>query len=119
MTIGMLGENLACEYLEQQGYKILARNFRCHRYGEIDIVAGKDNSISFIEVKARSSLYYGRPEAAVTWAKKQKIMRCAQYFLQLNGYHHYYPRLSFDCIAIVLEGSAVIDFKHYIQCFNL
>lgn len=119
MGVGILGENLACEYLKQQGYKILARNFRCHRYAEIDVIAAKGNCISFIEVKTRASLYYGNPEVAVTRAKQHKIMRCAQYYLQLNGYHHFYPKLSFDCIAIILEGTAVVSFKHLIQCFNV
>lgn len=119
MTLGRVGEDLACTYLEQQGYKILARNFRMHRFAEIDIVAEKKGCISFIEVKTRSSLYYGRPEASVTLAKRRKIMRCAEYYLQINGYRHFYPKLSFDCIAIVLDGAAVVEFKHLIQCFDV
>ncbi|WP_444353365.1 YraN family protein, partial [Phascolarctobacterium succinatutens] len=42
------------------GYKILTRNFRCHRYGEIDIIIEKSGCISFIEVKTRASTRFGR-----------------------------------------------------------
>ena len=48
--LGIYGEDLACKYLQAKGYTILERNFRCRRFGEIDIVASKAGVLSFIEV---------------------------------------------------------------------
>ena len=53
--IGKLGEDLACRYLQNQGYKILERNFEA-RQGEIDIIALDKSEIIFIEVKTRSNI---------------------------------------------------------------
>lgn len=65
-SLGKYGEDFACRYLQNKGYKILTRNFRCHRYGEIDIIVEKSGCISFIEVKTRASSRFGRPIEAVT-----------------------------------------------------
>ena len=51
---GNLGENIACEYLEKDGYRIITRNFNCF-YGEIDIIAIKNSELIFIEVKTRKN----------------------------------------------------------------
>ena len=63
--IGILGEQIACSYLKNEGYTIIERNFRC-KIGEIDIIAWKNNEIIFIEVKTRSSNYFGKPAESVT-----------------------------------------------------
>ena len=65
-SLGKYGEDFACRYLQNMGYKLLARNFRCHRYGEIDLIVEKSGCISFIEVKTRASTRFGRPIEAVT-----------------------------------------------------
>lgn len=116
-NLGYFGENLACYYLRKQGYKIIARNFRCRRYGEIDIIASKDEVLAFIEVKTRSSSLYGQPMEAVTTVKQNKIYRCAQYFMQLKGIIHCMPILSFDVIEVFTKGMMVKALKHYPHCF--
>ena len=58
--LGKIGENLASEYLEKQGYLILERNFAC-RQGEIDIIAKDEKEFVFVEVKTRKSLKFGYP----------------------------------------------------------
>ncbi|MDR0357486.1 MAG: YraN family protein [Clostridiales Family XIII bacterium] len=80
MKIGQRGELLAASYLEKQGYQILSRNFSC-KLGEIDIVAGRDDIICFVEVKSRRGAKYGRPAEAVTANKREHIRRTASYFL--------------------------------------
>lgn len=116
-NLGQFGENLACYYLQQQGYKILVRNFRCRHYGEIDIIAAKDEVLTFIEVKTRSSVLYGQPMEAVTAVKQNKIYRCALYFMQLKGIIHNMPIISFDVIEIFAKGVMVKALKHYPHCF--
>ena len=115
-SLGQYGEDLACKYLQAQGYQILARGFRFRRYGEIDIVANKDGVLSFIEVKTRSSKRYGKPAESVTLAKQRKIYRVAQYYLQCAGLMSRIPMLSFDVVEVIIEGAGVRLF-HYPHCF--
>ena len=115
--LGAYGEDLACKYLQAKGYVILERNFRCRRFGEIDIVASKAGVLSFIEVKTRRSSRYGKPAEAVTLAKQRKIYRVAEYYLQCAGLMSRIPMLSFDVIEIIIEGSAGMRLFHYPHCF--
>ena len=115
--LGLYGEDLACKYLQAKGYAILERNFRCRRFGEIDIVASKAGVLSFIEVKTRRSSRYGKPAEAVTLAKQRKIYRVAQYYLQMRGLASRIPVLSFDVVEIIIEGSAGMRLFHYPHCF--
>ena len=83
--IGKWGENLACQYLEENGYKIIERNFLC-RQGEIDIIA-KDilkKEIVFLEVKTRSNFRYGNPADAVDVGKQRHIRQVAKYYIYKN-----------------------------------
>ena len=115
-SLGQYGEDLACKYLQAQGYQILARGFRFRRYGEIDIVANKAGVLSFIEVKTRSSKRYGKPAESVTLAKQRKLYRVAQYYLQCAGLMSRIPMLSFDVVEVIIEGAGVRLF-HYPHCF--
>lgn len=87
---GKYGEDLACQYLKKQGYKILERNFRI-RGGEIDIVA-KDpapdsaGQIVFVEVKTRYSHEYGLPSEAITFWKIKSLIKTAQFYMQKIGW---------------------------------
>ena len=115
--LGLYGEELACKYLQAKGYVILERNFRCRRFGEIDIVASKAGVLSFIEVKTRCSSRYGKPAEAVTLAKQRKIYRVAQYYLQCAGLTSRIPVLSFDVVEIIIESTAAISIRHWPHCF--
>ncbi|MBR3718891.1 MAG: YraN family protein [Firmicutes bacterium] len=85
-TRGRKGEDLACRYLKEQGYRILDRNVR-YKMGELDIVAQIEDTICFVEVKARTRVDYGMPRDAVDARKQWKLIRCAQLYLKLHpGY---------------------------------
>ena len=77
---GKEGENYAAEYLEGKKYKILERNFACKR-GEIDIIALKDDTIIFVEIKSRTSTKFGLPSEAVTKQKLKHLYKTAEYYL--------------------------------------
>lgn len=77
---GNYGEDLACEYLKKNGYKILERNYRI-RGGEIDIVARDGDYLVFVEVKARYSHEYGLPAESVTHWKIKHLLKTAQFYL--------------------------------------
>jgi len=80
---GACGEDAACSFLKKNKYKIIDRNYRC-AYGEIDIIAKKGEDLVFVEVKTRSSDKFGTPAQAVTYYKKQNIVRTAQFYLMNN-----------------------------------
>lgn len=106
--IGILGENLACNYLIQNNYKILERNFYCHQ-GEIDIIA-KDlstNELIFVEVKSRSNLKYGFPSEAVNRNKKKHIYSVAKYYIYKNNITNTPIRL--DIIEVFLKQNGKIN----------
>jgi putative endonuclease len=90
--LGRWGEALAADYLVDQGYTIVARNERTP-YGEIDLVANKlsgptaeshesQEVLVFVEVKTRTSQYFGYPEEAVTPRKQMNLISAAQHYLQ-------------------------------------
>ena len=99
---GSSGERIAEEYLKNEGYDILARNFRT-RLGEIDIVASKGEYLVFVEVKARKSEAYGFPSESVTYAKQRKISMVASQYIKLNMY--FGAAVRFDVVEVYLtEG---------------
>ncbi|MGN1014626.1 MAG: YraN family protein [Butyricicoccus sp.] len=81
MTAGEWGEARAARWLEEHGFRVIARNYRC-RWGEIDLIAQDQRYIVFAEVKARKSVRYGTAGQAVTCSKQIKLTRTAQDWLQ-------------------------------------
>ncbi len=98
--IGKRGENLATQYLLQNHYKILKRNFYA-RKGEIDIIAKEKKEIVFIEVKTRSNLLYGNPADAVDNNKKRHIYQTAQYYTYINKLEN--KPIRFDVIEVYIN----------------
>lgn len=81
---GLKGEALARHFLRQSGYELLEQNWRFKKY-EIDIIAKKQQTIVFVEVKTRKSNTFGEPELFVTRQKQKFLIAAAhQYILQNN-----------------------------------
>jgi putative endonuclease len=83
-ALGQQGEQLAAEYLQRAGFRILARNWRCAE-GEIDIVAADRRTLVACEVKTRSGTRYGTPLEAVTRKKRSRLRRLAVCWVLDNG----------------------------------
>ena len=84
--IGDLGEQMAADYLTQQGYTVIARNYYAAHH-EIDIIARYGAYICFVEVKTRRSseaAKYGRPAAAVSYTKQKRLITAAEQYLRQN-----------------------------------
>ena len=94
---GIDGESTAEDFLRKNGYKILERNYRSC-FGEIDIVAKKQEYFVFVEVKYRSSGSYGNPQDSVDRRKQKKIARTALHYLKFNGLLG--KDVRFDVVAI-------------------
>jgi putative endonuclease len=80
-NLGDSGERVAALFLEQRGYKILARNFRS-RLGEMDLIAEDADGLAFVEVRARRGSAAGAPEESLTPRKRGRLIAVAQAFLQ-------------------------------------
>ncbi|MDD2900109.1 MAG: YraN family protein [Desulfuromonadaceae bacterium] len=115
---GELGEELASRFMITRGYRILERNFRC-KGGEVDIIARDpgDESLVFIEVKARRGLTYGVPQLAVTAFKQRQISKAALTWLNKNRRHDTIAR--FDVIAILLHTDGTHTVEHIKNAFDL
>jgi len=98
--IGDLGETIACKFLESKGFTILDRNYR-KKYGEIDIIARKGNSIRFVEVKSISRENSDfRPEEQAHPKKIGKIARVADFYMnQREGQEEY----QIDVIGVFID----------------
>jgi len=79
-ALGKAGEEAAVQFLRQQGYHILERNYRC-RFGEIDLIARDGRMLAFVEVKTRRSQKYGPAAAAVTAQKQRHLIKASQAYL--------------------------------------
>ncbi|OGK20076.1 hypothetical protein A3C23_03830 [Candidatus Roizmanbacteria bacterium RIFCSPHIGHO2_02_FULL_37_13b] len=108
---GHKAELLACKYLQKNGFIVLDRNF-ASRYGEIDIICNKNNTIIFIEVKSRSNVSFGMPYEYITPTKIKKLRRVIQYYISKNNLLDKLFR--FDVISIILDvNDEVRDLKHF------
>lgn len=79
IILGQKGEQLVADYLVEQGFQILARNYR-RAFGEVDLIAEKDDLLAFVEVKLRSHVYFDLSEV-ITLSKQKRIILTAKDFL--------------------------------------
>jgi putative endonuclease len=101
ITFGNVGEQTAAAFLQRAGYKILKQKYRA-KPGEIDIIAQKNGTIIFVEVKTRSGQLFGTPAEAVTLFKQRKIINAALCFLSQTGNADRPVR--FDVIEVMSVG---------------
>ncbi len=79
--IGILGEHIAHDLLEEKGYHVLETNYRCPD-GEIDIVARKQDILVFVEVRTKTGSTFGTPEESITPRKCEKLRLTAEHYGQ-------------------------------------
>lgn len=103
---GIDSESIAIEYLLDKGYKIVKRNFKFGKSGEIDIIARHGNVLVFIEVKSRKSYEYGSPAESVPQSKRNSIFHAARGYLYVNKLDNIESR--FDFIGIDLRNQPPI-----------
>ncbi|HEV8065594.1 MAG TPA: YraN family protein [Acidimicrobiales bacterium] len=110
-ALGTRGETLAARWYVEQGYEVVARNWRT-RQGELDLVLRRGAEIVFCEVKARQGTGYGSPAEAVTPHKQRRVRATAVAFL------HQWPDKSgeakarsvrFDVACVIGRSVEVIE----------
>ena len=112
--IGALGESIACNFLEQKGFKVIERNYR-KPWGEIDIIAERHGQIRFVEVKAvsrKSSPGYGisremayRPEELVDARKLKKLARTAALYMEVKRDKR---EFQIDVVGVIMDMEAKV-----------
>ncbi len=107
-VVGKWGENLAAKYLAQNGYQVIARNFRTP-HGEIDIVTLRAGQLVFVEVKTRTSRTYGLPEESINPRKQAHMLSAAEHYLERHPEHETWQ---YDVIAIERQRSGKADIQH-------
>ena len=111
---GKIAEDIAADYLQKYGYKILVRNFRFQK-AEIDIIAEKDNLIIIVEVKARSTDAFMLPQEAVTKTKIKSIVSAANHYLEESNKD---KEVRFDIISVLTDDNRNLKIDHITDAFQ-
>ncbi|PJA02298.1 YraN family protein [bacterium (Candidatus Gribaldobacteria) CG_4_10_14_0_2_um_filter_36_18] len=115
--VGNLGERIAENYLKNKGYQILGRNFVFRipgnpQKGEIDIVAKKGDTISFVEVKTLRDALGFSPEEKVNFSKSRKLVKTAESWLMKNKIP-LNSKWQIDVISIKIEQNKKVKIDHF------
>lgn len=111
--LGKAGEDVAVDYLVRKGYTILDRNWRKNRL-ELDIIAAKDGTLVFVEVKTRRNTEFRQPYEAVDWKKIRHIVTAADTYIKL---HDFEGPVRFDIMTVVGRESH-FDIQHIEDAFD-
>jgi putative endonuclease len=107
--LGRQGEQVAVEYLERAGLRVLDRNWRCS-IGEIDIVAAERQVMVVCEVKTRSDTRFGTPLEAITRNKRARLRRLASQWLVAHGV--LFDEVRIDVIGLVRTPAGEFQIEH-------
>jgi putative endonuclease len=108
-VLGRHGEQLAAEYLERSGMRILDRNWRCAE-GELDIVAAQRQVLVVCEVKTRSSDRFGTPLEAITRQKQRRLRRLAICWVVAHGV--LFDEIRIDAVGVLRASSGEFTVTH-------
>ncbi|KJD31220.1 hypothetical protein PK35_15385 [Tamlana nanhaiensis] len=98
--LGKKGEQLAVDFLIENNYDIIERNYRFDK-AEVDIIAQKEDTLAIIEVKTRSTIDFGNPQDFVKPKQIKNLVKAVDEYVTVNGLD---LEVRFDIIAIVKEG---------------
>ena len=107
--VGYKAEEKALSFLEEHGLILVERNFRC-RFGEINLIMRDNDVLVFVEVRKRKNSTFGGAAASVSYAKQQRLVRTARFYLSGN---HRIPVCRFD--VFVLDGDRCQWLKNVIE----
>lgn len=106
---GTEGEQLACRFLEENGFEVLERNWR-HGHHELDLIARKGAELVIVEVKTRTTAKHGEPAEAVKRGKRGLMIKAANAYVQASGSK---LGLRFDIVSVILHPGGK-PFIHHI-----
>lgn len=97
--LGLKGEEIAREHLVKKGFVIREKNWRFQR-AEVDIIAQKGNVLSIVEVKTRSTRFFGEPQEFIKGKKIKLLTKAVDHYVQKEGLD---VEVRFDVIGIVID----------------
>jgi putative endonuclease len=101
--LGDKGEKLAIDFLIKNDYKILEKNYR-YLKAEVDIIAQKGGVLAVVEVKTRSSAYFGNPQDFITPKKIILLLSASDYYVVQRDLD---VEVRFDIIAIIHQKNEI------------
>lgn len=108
-ALGKLGEDNASDYLVKNGFKIIEKNYST-KFGEIDLIAVKNNILRFIEVKLKKGEDFGTPEEMIDKNKLFQVTRMSQFYLMAKpDVAKKYDRYSIDAICVVVNEDEELE----------
>jgi putative endonuclease len=113
--LGLLGERIAERWLVRHGWRIINRRFRNGRR-DIDLVAERESTVAFVEVKARKGAEFGDPVEAVHQRKQRELARSAQIWIDRHGRDG--EVYQFDVFGVLLSENRVLV-KHVQNAFRV
>ena len=108
-ALGRHGEDLAAEYLQQSGLRVLDRNWRCAD-GEIDIVAVDRRVLVVCEVKTRTGNRYGAPLESISHSKLRRLRRLAIRWVVAHGV--LFDEIRVDAVGVLRSPSGEFTVSH-------
>lgn len=113
--LGQLGEKMAAKYLIEKDFQIIEANYST-KFGEIDLIAVKNNILRFIEVKLKKGDLYGTPEEMIGLNKIGRVRRMAEFYLLENqDMAKIYETYSIDAVCIVVNGEEQVERLNYYE----
>lgn len=113
-ALGKRGESLAAAHLENLGYTVIDRNWRCSQ-GEIDLVVRERDEVAFVEVKTRSTTAFGHPLESITAPKLARLKRLANAWLDAHALG--VPVIRIDAVAVIAPRGGPVSVEHLKRVF--
>ena len=110
---GIVGEEIAAEYLSRQGHQVLERRWRGAR-GELDLITRDGAQLVAVEVKTRRGTGYGHPFEAITGPKLARLHRLLLEYCAAE--HRMHDQRRVDVVAVVLSGSSAAHSAEHLIC---
>lgn len=116
--LGRKGEEIALKFLKEKGYELITRNYRCHNFGELDLVMHDGKYLVFVEVRTKKNTAHGTPIETVDYAKRRQIVKMARLYMTKEKVpEDTYCR--FDVVGIVIPNSEEPEIEHIQDAFIL
>ena len=107
-ALGARGEDLAHRYLQGQGLRVIARNYRgTSSAGELDLIAWEEDRLVFVEVKSRTNDAFAAPERNISPEKRRALFRVAREYARRADVP--FDQARFDIVSVVFEPQVQIQ----------
>ncbi|MFO7956895.1 MAG: YraN family protein [Candidatus Brocadiia bacterium] len=118
LRVGRLGEDAAVRCLKRKGYTILERNFTV-RQGEVDVVAFRDGTVAFVEVRTQTAPARIDPAETITRRKQRRVIKAARQYSTLHDLERENVLLRFDAVLVLLDdGGRPQSVEHIEDAFQ-